>query len=103
MVQTFLEQLENWFLENGISIPFTKKYFVFGNIARMCKGDAHNMIYLCIKQYIYNTRYFKKPLCVQSAKEKLKYQYSLEKMIAVKNKSMNYFNHMWNNYETVLG
>ena len=103
LVQIFLEQLENLFLENGISIPFTKKYFLFGNTARMCKGDAHNMIYFCVKQYIYNTRYFKKSLCVQSVIEKLKYQYSLEKMIAVKNKSLNYFNHMWNNFETLLG
>ena len=44
-VQNFLEEIENWFLENGISIPFTKNYFLFGNTARMHKGDAHNMIY----------------------------------------------------------
>jgi hypothetical protein len=42
------------------NMTFKKTTFIFGETSRVCKGDPHNIIYLCNKQYIYNTRCSKK-------------------------------------------
>ena len=45
-VQTFIEQIDDWFLQNGIAIPFTKQNFMFGNTQKVCKGDPKNIIFM---------------------------------------------------------
>lgn len=101
-VQILLEQLDDWFLTNGISIPFTKQNMLLGNTEKIFRGDSQNSIFLWVKQYIYNTRYFKKDLSLHSVKEKLKYFYFLEKRIAVKNKSIPNFSKIWNSYDAMF-
>jgi hypothetical protein len=61
--------------------------------SRVRKGDPHNIIYLCIKQYIlyYNTKCLKKSLSFQALQGKLKDMYNIEKMLAVRNKCLAQF------------
>lgn len=102
VVQEFLENVECWFLSNGVSVPFSTVNFIFGNTSKLLKGDPFNIIVLNIKQYIYNARYNDKVLSLPSVKEKLKYMYVTEKMLAVQNKYVTQFNKNWNMYERLL-
>ncbi len=98
VIQNFVEQIDNWLLSNGVSIPFTKTRFIFGNTSHVVKGEASNLIILSIKQYIYNTRCYKKKLSLHAFIAKLKDFYNLEKCIAVKNKTLEHFYKFWNPY-----
>ncbi|XP_063415179.1 uncharacterized protein LOC134697074 [Mytilus trossulus] len=100
--QLLLEQIENWFLTNGISVLFTQEVFLFGNSAKISKGNAENTIFLTIKQYIYNSRCFKKNLTLNSVKEKMKYVYAMDKNIAMKNKCEHQFLREWNVFDIIL-
>ena len=100
--QLLLEQIENWFLTNGISVLFTKEVFLFGNTAKISKGNAENTLFLTIKQYIYNSRCFKKKLTINSVKEKMKYVYAMDKNIAMKNKCEHQFLREWNAFDILL-
>lgn len=97
-VQDFISEIDQWLLQNGISIAFTKNNFLLGNIKHCCRGDPENNIILWMKQYIYNKKCFNKHLNVLEMKEKLKYMYNIEKMIAVKNKCLENFDKLWNCY-----
>ena len=55
-----------------------------------------------MKQYIYNSRCFSKDLSVSAIKEKLKYMYNLEKIMAVKNKRQKHFDTMWNAFKVLF-
>ena len=44
----------------NINMTFNKTTFILRETSRVCKGDPHTIIYLCIKQFICNTRCFKK-------------------------------------------
>ena len=63
-------------------MTFKKTTFIFGETSRVCKGDPHNIIYLCVKQYIYNTRCFKKSLSFQTLQDKI---------LVVRNKCLAHF------------
>ena len=78
-VQNLLEEIDIWFVSNGISISFTKKKNLFGDVSHVYKGEISNLIFLCLKQYIYNTRYFQKVLSIHAVKKILKDLYNLEK------------------------
>ena len=91
-----------WFLTNGISVLFTKEVFLFGNTAKISKGNAENTLFLTIKQYIYNSRCFKKKLTINSVKEKIKYVYAMDKNIAMKNKCEHQFLREWNAFDILL-
>lgn len=98
ITQNFLEEIDHWLLSNGISIPFTKNIFIFGNTAKFFNWEASNLILLCIKQYIYNTRCFQKNLSLQAVINKMRDFYYIEKCIAVKNKKLDLFYKLWNPY-----
>ena len=102
VVQSLIEEVDSWFLSNGISIPFTKKNFLFGDFSKLSKGDKFNLIFLRIKQYIYNCRYFKKKLSLQAVQKAIKDLYGIEKQIAVKNHKLDDFNKMWNSFIGLL-
>ena len=78
-VRTLIEDVNRWFLFHNINITFNKTTSIFGETAWVRKGDPYNIIYLCIKQCIYNTRCFKKSLSSQALQEKLKDMYNIEK------------------------
>lgn len=98
-VQKFIDAIDVWFLENGISILFSKENFLFGNPSHVYKGNPENNILLWIKQFIYNAKIFNTALNIPGIKEKLKYMYNLEKIIAVKNENLDKFDQLWNIYD----
>ena len=79
-----------------------KLNFIFGDISKVRKGDPYNLIFIYMKQYIYNSRCFSKDLSVSAIKEKLKYMYNLEKIMAVKNKRQKHFDTMWNAFKVLF-
>ena len=102
ITQNFIEDIENWFLTNGISIPFTRINFIFGDCSMAVKGNVINLIFLRIKQYIYTTRYLKKKLSITAVQKIVRDLYILEKSIAIRNKKLEYFNNSWNIITSVL-
>jgi len=95
-VKILIEDVNRWFLFHNINITFNKTTFIFGEISRVCKTDPYNIIYLCIKQYIYNTRCLKKIFVFQVLQEKLKDMYNIEIMLAVRNKCLTQSSQTWN-------
>ena len=95
VVQSFLDEIDSWFLINGISIPFTKKNFLFGDISNSCNSCIINLIFLRIKQYIYKMRYFKKNLSLVAIQYVMKDLYSLEKSLAIRKQKLEFFNTTW--------
>jgi hypothetical protein len=95
-VKSLIENVNRWFLFHNINMTFNKTTFIFGETSRVCEGDPHNIIYLCVKQYIYDTRCFKKSLSFKALQEKLKDMYNIEKMLAVRNKCLAQFSQTWN-------
>ena len=102
VTQNCLHDIEYWFLSIGISLPMTKSNFIFGDVSKLRKGDPYNLIFLYIKQYIYNCKCFGNVPSLPPMKEKLKYMYHLEKIIAVKNKRLTEFDKEWNIYKDLL-
>jgi hypothetical protein len=64
-VKTLVEDVNKWFLFHNINRTYNKSTFIIGETSRVCKGDPHNIIYLCIKQYVYNTNVLKN-LCLSN-------------------------------------
>ena len=58
IVQAFIDDIDSWLLSNGVSIPFTMHFFLFGDTSKSSRGDVINLILLQIKQYIFNCKYF---------------------------------------------
>jgi hypothetical protein len=100
-VKTLIEYVNRWFLFHNINITFNKTTFIFGETSRVCKGDPYNIIYLCIKQYIYNTRCLKKIFVFPSITRKIE-RYNIENMLAVRNKWLAQFSQTWNIYKGIL-
>lgn len=102
IIQNFLQDIDYWFLSGGVSLPLNKLNFIFGDISKIRKGDPYNLIFLYTKQYIYNSGCFLKDLSLSAIKEKLKYMYNLEKIMAVKNKRQDHFDTMWNAFKELF-
>ena len=96
IVQAFIDEIDSWLLSNGVSIPFTMQFFLFGDTSKSSQGDAINLILLQIKQYIFNCKYFQKKLSLVTMQRKIQSLYNIEKSIAIKNKKIDFFNQIWN-------
>ena len=96
IVQAFIDEIESWLLSNGVSIPFTMQFFLFGDTSKSSRGDAINLILIQIKQYIFNCKYFQKKLSLVTMQRKIQSLYNIEKSIAIKNKKNYFFNQIWN-------
>ena len=83
--------MDSWLLSNGVSIPFTMQFFLFGDTSKSSRGDAINLILLQIKQYIFNCKYFQKKLSLVTMQRKIQSQNNIEKSIAIKNKKNGFF------------
>ena len=79
-----------------------KLNFLFGDLSKIFPNNPYHMIFLYIKQYMYNSRCFKKNLSLQAIIIKLKDMYKLESMIAAKNKKITEFDNVWNVFEKLL-
>jgi hypothetical protein len=40
----FIDEIDSWLLSNGVSIPFTMHFFLFGDTSKSSRGDAINLI-----------------------------------------------------------
>lgn len=100
--QNLLQDVDNLFLSSGISLPLSKTKFIFGDVSKLKKGDPVNLIFLYIKQYIYNARCFCKELSTQALMKKLCYMFELERVTAVRLKQQQTFDTNWNPYKTLL-
>ena len=96
IVQAFIDEIDSWLFSNGVSIPFTMQFFLFGDTSKSSRGDAINLILLQIKQYIFNCKYFQKKLSLVTMQRKIQSLYNIEKSIAIKNKKIDFFNQIWN-------
>ena len=96
IVQAFIDEIDSWLLSNGVSIPFTMQFFLFGDTSKSSRGDAINLILLQIKQYIFNCKYFQKKLSLVTMQRKIQSLYNIEKSTAIKNKKIDFFNQIWN-------
>lgn len=100
--QNLLQDVDNLFLSSAISLPLSKTKFIFGDVSKLKKGDPVNLIFLYIKQYIYNARCFCKELSTQALMKKLCYMFELERVTAVRLKQQQTFDTNWNPYKTLL-
>ena len=82
-VQASIDEIDSWLLSNGVSIPFTMLFFLFGDTSKSSRGDAINLILLQIKQYIFNCKYFQKKLSLVTMQRKIQSLYNIEKSIAI--------------------
>ena len=71
IVQAFIDEIDAWLLSNGVSIPFTMQFFLFGDTSKSSRGDVINLILLQIKQYIFNCKYFQKKLPLVTMQRKI--------------------------------
>jgi hypothetical protein len=46
IVQAFIDEIDSWLLSNGVSIPFTMQFFLFGDTSKSSRGDVINLILL---------------------------------------------------------
>ena len=102
VIQNFLHDVDNWFLSGGISLPMSKLSFIFGDVSKLKKSDPYNLIFMYIKQYIYSSKCFQNNPSIHAIKEKLKYMYYLEKIIAIKNQRVTQFEIQWNLFKDLL-
>jgi hypothetical protein len=40
IVQVFIDEIDSWLLSNGVSIPFTMQFFLFGDTSKSSRGDV---------------------------------------------------------------
>ena len=73
IVQAFIDEIDSWLLSNGVSIPFTMQFFLFGDTSKSSRGDVINfeLILLQIKQYIFNCKYVQKKIALVTMQRKI--------------------------------
>ena len=49
IVQAFIDETDSWLLLNGVSIPFTMQFCLFGDTSKLSRGDAINLIFITNK------------------------------------------------------
>jgi len=99
--QKFLKQVKHLLNQNGIQYDLNETSFLF-NVNTGIFHESDLIFNLKLKEYIFTSKFHKKPLYISAAINRFIYYYKSLEYLNRKNNKCNMFNKQWENYKTII-